>query len=239
VNVVQLRKQAKELLRAARSEDPKALARLRNLPVQLASAQLVLAREHGYSSWPGLVRANEATRLDYTALVEDLATDRWQVALDQLMGAGAIATPSLRHGLRHANPQIRIRCCMVLDRHLDEAALPDLIANLGHPYGRVRAWALHALACDHCKEGECRPAEDDTVQVALRLLRTDRSRRVRTMAASLLGFVAPRRPEVARALADARDNDPHPVVRTVSGWYAPGGRNYEKALAAIQGRRRP
>ena len=56
MNVEQLRKQAKELVRAAREGDPSALVRLGDLPVRLASAQLVLAREHGYPSWPALVR---------------------------------------------------------------------------------------------------------------------------------------------------------------------------------------
>jgi ankyrin repeat protein len=56
MNLEQLRKQAKELVRSARAGDPDALARFGDLPVQLASAQLVLAREHGYSSWPTLVR---------------------------------------------------------------------------------------------------------------------------------------------------------------------------------------
>jgi ankyrin repeat protein len=61
VNLEQLRKQAKELVRAARAGDPAARARLADLPVRLASAQLVLAREHGYPSWPALVHALEAT----------------------------------------------------------------------------------------------------------------------------------------------------------------------------------
>jgi ankyrin repeat protein len=55
VNLEQLRKQAKEVARAARGGDPDALARLGGLPPRLASAQLVLAREHGYSSWAALV----------------------------------------------------------------------------------------------------------------------------------------------------------------------------------------
>ncbi len=55
VNLEQLRKQAKDLARAARAGDPAAVARLGDLPPRLASAQLVLAREHGYSSWPCLV----------------------------------------------------------------------------------------------------------------------------------------------------------------------------------------
>jgi ankyrin repeat protein len=61
VNLEQLRKQAKELVRAARAGDPAALERLSDLPVRLAGAQLVLAREHGYPSWPALVHALEAT----------------------------------------------------------------------------------------------------------------------------------------------------------------------------------
>jgi hypothetical protein len=48
---------------------------------------------------------------------------------------------------------------MVLDHHMDEAALPDLIENLHHENEMVRAWAMHALACDRCKEGSCRPAK--------------------------------------------------------------------------------
>jgi ankyrin repeat protein len=60
VNLEQLRKQAKELVRAARAGDEEALARLGDLPPILASALTVLAREHGYRSWPALVHAVEA-----------------------------------------------------------------------------------------------------------------------------------------------------------------------------------
>jgi HEAT repeat protein len=232
VNVVQLRKQAKELVAAARAGDREALVRLTDLPLRLSSAQLVLAREHGYSSWPSLIRGH-TQQLDYQGLVEQLSTERWRQALEKLMEDGSAGSGAVREGLRHPDPNVRIRCCMVLDHHLDEAALPDLIANLEHADGRVRAWALHALACDRCKEGECRPGEDDTIPIALRLLRSDRSRKVRTMACGLLGPVAPLRPAVARALEEARDTDVHPVVRMVAQWYAPGGRNYAKTAAAL------
>jgi ankyrin repeat protein len=60
MNLEQLRKQAKELVRVARAGDEAALARLGGLPTKLASAQLVLAREHGYPSWPALLHALEA-----------------------------------------------------------------------------------------------------------------------------------------------------------------------------------
>ena len=56
MDVKQLKKQAKELVAAARAGEPEAVARFGDLPLKLASAQLVLAREHGYPSWPALVR---------------------------------------------------------------------------------------------------------------------------------------------------------------------------------------
>jgi ankyrin repeat protein len=55
VNLEQLRKQAKELARSARDGRPDAVARLGDLPPRLASAQLAIARERGYSSWAALV----------------------------------------------------------------------------------------------------------------------------------------------------------------------------------------
>jgi ankyrin repeat protein len=60
LNLEQLRKQAKELVGAARGGDEAALARLAGREPILARAQLVLAREHGYPSWPALVAAAEA-----------------------------------------------------------------------------------------------------------------------------------------------------------------------------------
>jgi ankyrin repeat protein len=54
----QLRKQAKELLRAHRAGDPAAAARVAahdpGEPLKLSGAQHVVAREHGFPSWPRL-----------------------------------------------------------------------------------------------------------------------------------------------------------------------------------------
>jgi ankyrin repeat protein len=66
VNLEQLRKQAKELVRSARAGEEQALARIRSHAlardrVLLADAQLTLARERGYPSWPALVAAAEAS----------------------------------------------------------------------------------------------------------------------------------------------------------------------------------
>lgn len=75
-NLEQLKRQAKDLLRAAKARDAAALARLRALPafaqqrddaalaasVALHDAQSVIAREHGIPSWAGLVaRVEELT----------------------------------------------------------------------------------------------------------------------------------------------------------------------------------
>jgi hypothetical protein len=54
----QLRKRARELLRAHRAGQPQALARLREHhphpgdAIRLADAQVVVAREHGFATWP-------------------------------------------------------------------------------------------------------------------------------------------------------------------------------------------
>lgn len=68
-----LRKQAKALLRAARDGDAKSLEQIRGArtdaasasrPLKLADAQLALARELGFASWPKLVAAREALDLE-------------------------------------------------------------------------------------------------------------------------------------------------------------------------------
>jgi hypothetical protein len=65
LSLEQLRKQAKELLRRLRNGDPFSSERLRKYkpnvtdPI-LADAQFVLAREHGFESWPRLVHQLQA-----------------------------------------------------------------------------------------------------------------------------------------------------------------------------------
>jgi len=60
----QLRRQARELLRAATQGEPAAIARLRAVSdrVALSAAQLAVAREHGFWSWPALKAAVERDR---------------------------------------------------------------------------------------------------------------------------------------------------------------------------------
>src|SRR5437016_4228752 len=64
----QLRRQAKELRKAALAGDPTALDRVRRqvagAPLTLSTAQLAIAREHGFPSWPTLRAEVEARTLD-------------------------------------------------------------------------------------------------------------------------------------------------------------------------------
>ena len=81
LSLEQLRKQAKELLRLLRDGDPSATDRLRKHksnvsdPI-LADAQFVLAREHGFESWPRLVhylQGAQSSELDlHRRIAEDL-----------------------------------------------------------------------------------------------------------------------------------------------------------------------
>jgi ankyrin repeat protein len=115
VNLEQLRKQAKELVRAARAGDAEALARLDDLPPKLASAQLVLAREHGFSSWPELVHALEAgadafvvaatsgrrDRADRLLAAQPIERDRWA---GLVLGRGWDGDPNEVGGPREWSP---------------------------------------------------------------------------------------------------------------------------------------
>lgn len=60
-NLDQLRHQARDLLDAANAGEPNGLRRLRSVSSEttLASAQLAVAREYGYQSWPALKKAVE------------------------------------------------------------------------------------------------------------------------------------------------------------------------------------
>ena len=63
VNLEQQHKLAKDLLRDAKAGDPAALARVKSVradagvtrPLQLADAQLAIARDAGFDSWPRVV----------------------------------------------------------------------------------------------------------------------------------------------------------------------------------------
>jgi hypothetical protein len=112
-DIDQLRRMARELLRAAVAGEPEALARLRAVserPV-LAAAQLAIAREHGFHSWPALRSEVESRRpsADWQVRVgtgqpeaQDIALGRWSFG-----GAGTIdvAEGELTLGIVVAGPE--------------------------------------------------------------------------------------------------------------------------------------
>ena len=83
MNLEQLRKQAKDLVRAARAGEEMALSRLGSREPILARAQLVVARENGYSSWRSLIAAAEAGAEAFVLA----ATDRQRARAETMLAA--------------------------------------------------------------------------------------------------------------------------------------------------------
>lgn len=85
----QLRRQAKDLLRAATSGDADALRRMRAVSdrLVLASAQLAVAREHGFASWPKLrieVLRREVLNSADAARLRALLGDQLELAVTRM-----------------------------------------------------------------------------------------------------------------------------------------------------------
>ena len=112
-DIDQLRRKARELLRAAVAGEPEALARLRAVSERatLAAAQLAVAREHGFRSWPAL-RSEVENRRQSTdwqlragtggAEAQEITLGRWSFG-----GAGTIevAEGELTLGILIAGPE--------------------------------------------------------------------------------------------------------------------------------------
>ena len=94
----QLRRQARELQRAAAAGEQDALRRLHAVLTRttLSAAQLALAREYGYPSWARLIAAAEARRRDSTryAIRQVTSPEELVRAFDFI---GALATPAVTH----------------------------------------------------------------------------------------------------------------------------------------------
>lgn len=110
----QLRRQARELLRAADAGEPAAITRIRVVSPQLtlSAAQLALAREYGFRSWPALRAAVEIRRLAALAEPGPMPAfgGRWSFggagAIETLTGPAACRGPSRGSG-RGRGPGIR------------------------------------------------------------------------------------------------------------------------------------
>ncbi|MEY2478686.1 MAG: hypothetical protein QOG87_4001 [Actinomycetota bacterium] len=150
---------------------------------------------------------------DFDGWVAQLAhSERRQRAKVYLREAGQPALPAVRRGMHHPKPMVRRLCASILDHLADEAAFVDLVAALDDEDPGVLKRALHALACDQCKENECRPGEELFVPRALELLHHPDAD-IRASAIDTLGKVVARRPDVADALADVAQHDRDPGLR--------------------------
>lgn len=162
--------------------------------------------------------------MDYAQDIENLLVrHRASEARRRLMEAGPLAVPAITRALRHADPEIRWYACNFLDHYLDSDALPELIARLEDEEPGVRGRALHSLACERCKEGECHPGENEFMPTVLRMLESDPSPSVRKQALNLLFQIVHRRADAALALERTRDADPDAGVRAYAATRAPGG----------------
>jgi HEAT repeat protein len=144
---------------------------------------------------------------DYAGWVDQLAVNRRrQLAKQHLLRTGAVAVPAIRRGLAHSSPAARRACVSLLDFLLDADAIPDLVHALDDDDAEVVRRALHALACDQCKQGECRPGDELWVARGVELLSSP-DPDVRAGAIDALGKLALRRGDVGAALAAAADRE--------------------------------
>jgi len=155
---------------------------------------------------------------DYDGWVARLGSpSRRQQAKRHLRLAGAPALPALHRGLStHPDPIARQICAGILDHLANDESIPVLVAAIDDEDPRVRARALHALACDQCKQNECRPDDDLFVPRALELVEHHPDARVRAAAIDALGKVAHRRPDVAPRLAAAAQHEPDRGLRELA-----------------------
>jgi HEAT repeat protein len=165
-----------------------------------------------------------AADTSYDSLLAELAIPhRAKAAYRQLQTAGREALPAVRRGLRHDNADVRYWCCQYLDRFLEPDILADLIAMLDDGDPRVRQTTLHTLACDRCKEGDCRPEAAMVLPRAIEMLTSDGDPHVRALAVEVVGQWVHTDARAAAALLAAQASDANPTVRKKAGWYTPGG----------------
>ncbi len=148
----------------------------------------------------------------------------------KLFAMGFAVVPIATEGLKHENSSVRYYCCSLLDHFLVPEVLEDLINMVNDSDPKVRVMVLHTLACDRCKEGDCRPAEKDVLPKALHILNEDNNAHVRAMAIEVVGQYVHTNKTAEHALLEANKKDPSPTVRKKAGWYMPGGPIFKRTI---------
>lgn len=138
-DVRQLRIQAKELFRSLQSGDPEAIAldpSLDPASAKLADAQRLLARKHGFASWPKLVEQVETPELlsQMRSAIEDGDSD----SLDRLLKR----KPALRKRINEPMFGFDSQPIVRASHHRNAAGLlPVLVRHGADPNIRTRWWA--------------------------------------------------------------------------------------------------
>jgi HEAT repeat protein len=170
---------------------------------------------------------------DFDGWVHHLGvSSRRKDAKIHLLAAGKAALPALRRGLQNAKPMVRRQVVNVLDHLVDDETLPHLVALLDDDDAEVVGRVLHALACDRCKQDECRPGEDLWVPRALVFARSHPSAHVRARAIDALSKVAGRRPHVLAALADVVEREGDIGLRGLARHAVEQGQRSARRIAA-------
>jgi hypothetical protein len=148
-----------------------------------------------------------------------------------LLSCGLAALPAVREGLRHENADVRHRCCQFLDRFMTPEVMDDLVAMLDDPDNRVRCSVLHSLACDRCKESDCRLDATRVLPRAIAVLRSDPDAHVRAMAIEVVGRWVHDSLAAQAALSTAAQANSSLTARKKARWYLPGGTIHRRAMA--------
>jgi HEAT repeat protein len=147
---------------------------------------------------------------DPAVLVESFGQSQTRVqALTRLQALGPVALPAVREGLKHPDWHVRHWCAIVLDRAADPDSLRALVPLLSDPVAKVRLWAVHSLACEHCKGHEC-PL--DVVPLLIDRVDHDPNTRVRKMAVAMLASL-PLDARVVPALKTALNREEDVKIR--------------------------
>jgi HEAT repeat protein len=176
---------------------------------------------------------------DYFAWVERLTIPHHnREAFWHLVLSGPPALDAVRAGLAHDEAVVRVGCTRVLDHLVDDASWSDLLAMLDDEDAEVRWSALHALACDRCKDNGCMPSKAKVVPYAMRSLREDPAPLARAIAIEVVGRWVHGDDEIVAALEDVARDDPDRGVRKKAAWFLPGGVRYEKTKPKVRTRAR-
>lgn len=113
--------------------------------------------------------------------------------------------------VHHPDPHIRRSCLWLLDHHANDVSMPVFARALEDDVDFVRDMALHALACEGCKQGELCVA--DVVAPLVRVLEGDPKPDLRIKALSALAGLSARDDRVPAAIRRAARENTDGVVR--------------------------